>query len=584
MSNTEDNDGLTTKHLFESFRESTANLIERIEKESQKQSGQMNYLSLRHLVCCFLNSAFKIGQAKENLKKISHLETSLKLCSDAIDNTIYYHGNAFDVDYVPKYLVLRSGLQFLIDADSSFKAECESEDSYLHESIQLFDEGLKKWQQSNDYSGFYNITHSPEDLSLPDGVPQHHNWWLSGNHPTEEITKKCIRAISLEVTKMGEASDNLSSNDLDLILIGKTGHGKSSTGNSILRRADIFKPSYSMTSGTKEPHFEWSKFEGRTLQVVDSPGVLGTCEDEEGGITLVHEALQNTMMANPKGYHAFLVVLRFGARFTQRDRKTVEIFKGILGENFLKDYGIIVMTNGETFEQFFRIDAKPNLETFCAIQKGSFKCFLEECNNRIVVFSNLTQDENVKNRQVQQLIDMVDKLGNDGRRYTNEHFKRADEFYQQLLVSTSIPLLNKQVLQEQSLIMHEITAIEKVPEDKDKILNLQNILPRLERLLESLKEKDRGTCKLAALITNVNDAKMLVNDRLKFYTNIGTKKAKTELQSSLNLRESEIENERKRINQILNRKFFKWLLEAEKKFGYFILCATDITTVVSNFI
>ncbi|XP_059159891.1 uncharacterized protein LOC131943695 [Physella acuta] len=181
MSNTQENrDGLTTKNMFESFRESTANLIESIQKASQKQSGQINSLSLHHLVHCVLNSAFKIGKAKADFNKISHLERSLELCSDAIDNTIYYHGNAFDVDYVPKYLVLRSGLQFLIDADSSFKAECERVDSYLHESIQLFDEGLEKWKQNSDYSGFYNITHSTEDLNLPDGVPQHHNWWLSG--------------------------------------------------------------------------------------------------------------------------------------------------------------------------------------------------------------------------------------------------------------------------------------------------------------------------------------------------------------------------------------------------------------------
>lgn len=104
----------------------------------------------------------------------------MKTCSDEIDNTIYYHGNSFDLDYVPMYLVLRSGLQFIIDANPDFKAECEKDDSYLHESIHLLDEGLLQWKMNSDYSGFYNITHSPEEIHRPHGVPKHHNWWLEG--------------------------------------------------------------------------------------------------------------------------------------------------------------------------------------------------------------------------------------------------------------------------------------------------------------------------------------------------------------------------------------------------------------------
>ncbi|XP_059144326.1 GTPase IMAP family member 9-like [Physella acuta] len=374
------------------------------------------------------------------------------------------------------------------------------------------------------------------------------------------------------------------STDLDLILIGKSGNGKSSTGNSILRQANVFEPSYNMDSGTKIPQFEWSEFEGRTLQVVDSPGVMDTCEDEAEGITLVHEALQNAMLANPKGYHAFLVVLRFATRFTQEEQKTVKILKGILGENFLKDYGIIVMANGETFEQNCRKDKTLNLETFCADQRGPFKHILEECNNRIVVFSNLTQDENVKYRQVQQLIDMVDKLGNDGRRYTNEHFKRADEFYQHLLVSTSIPLLNKQVLKEQSLIMQAIIASEILPEQSEKIDSLENILPRLENLIKRLREKDRGTDKLKDFIANANNTKKLVNAGLELYKNTGSQQLTAHTLSTLNRQATQIECETKNLHKNMKKTFFEKVGVYVKKFGYFIIDSANIlATVLMNY-
>ncbi|XP_059144324.1 uncharacterized protein LOC131931515 [Physella acuta] len=375
---------------------------------------------------------------------------------------------------------------------------------------------------------------------------------------------------------MAEDSITSSCNDLDLILIGKSGNGKSSTGNSILRRENVFEPSFNMDSGTKIPQYEWSEFEGRVVQVVDSPGVLDTFEDEAGGITLVHDALQNAMLANPKGYHAFLVVLKFGNRFTVGEQQTVQILKGILGENFLKDYGIIVMTNGETYEQNCRKDKTLSLETFCADQKGPFKSILEECNNRIVIFSNLTQDENVKNRQVQQLIAMVDKLGNDGRRYTNEHFKRADKFYQHLLVSTLIPLLTKQILKEQSLIMQAIKAIETLPEQSEKIDSLENIMPRLEKLINSLKEKDKGTGKLVDFITNANDTKDLVNAFLQLYKSKGSKQATTEVLNSLNHQATQIECTRQNLHQKMKKSFFEKCRDFLKQFGPFIFGSAEI--------
>ncbi|XP_059144319.1 GTPase IMAP family member 9-like [Physella acuta] len=374
---------------------------------------------------------------------------------------------------------------------------------------------------------------------------------------------------------MARASIN-STTDLDIILIGKSGNGKSSTGNSILRRENIFEPSFNMDSVTKIPQFEWSEFEGRILQVIDSPGVLDTCEDEEGGITLVHNALQNAMLANPKGYHAFLVVLKFGNRFTIGEQQTVQILKGILGENFLKDYGIIVMANGETFEQNCRKDKTLSLKTFCADQRGPFKSILEECNNRIVVFSNLTQDENVKNRQVQQLIAMVDELENDGRRYTNEHFKRADKFYQHLLVSTSIPMLTKQTLKEQSLIMQAIKAIETLPEQSEKIDSLENILPRLEKLINSLKEKDRETGKLVDFITNANDTKDLVNALLQLYKSKSSKQATPEVLNSLNHQAIEIECTRQNLHQKMKKSFFEKFRDILKRFGPFIFGSAEI--------
>ncbi|XP_059144317.1 GTPase IMAP family member 9-like [Physella acuta] len=397
---------------------------------------------------------------------------------------------------------------------------------------------------------------------------------------------------------------------VDFIILGKTGNGKSSTGNSILRRGNIFKPSYYTTSGTKIPQFEWSKFEGRNLQVVDSPGVFDTCEDEAGGITMVHDALQNAMLANPKGYHAFLVVLKYATRFTGEEQKTVDILKGILGKNFLKDYGIIVMTNGDTFEHDCQNNKIQNLQRFCANQKGPFKSILEECNNRIIVFNNITQDEDVRYKQVKQLIDMVDKLKNHGQRYTHEHFNKADQFYQHFVVTSSIPIISKEVLKEQSLIMHAITTCEILMGESEKIETLKSLLPRLDSLMNSLKEKDKGTGALKDFITHANNTKRMIDARIDIYTDIlfklnslhkkagelkldefekNGKKNTTSVEESkvgeiesqeeqLKKQLMETEEDRRRLQWETTKYFFEGIGIVVKAFGSIIISSTDSVT------
>ncbi|XP_059162462.1 uncharacterized protein LOC131945868 [Physella acuta] len=359
---------------------------------------------------------------------------------------------------------------------------------------------------------------------------------------------------------MAQASVKPRSTGLDIILIGKSGNGKSSTGNSILRRGNIFKPSYSTSSGTKIPQFEWSKFDDRILQVVDSPGVLDSSEDEAGGITLVHKALQNAVLANPRGYHAFLIVIKFATRFTEDEQKTVKILKGILGETFLKNYGIVLMTNGDTFEFNCRKDKNFNLETFCAVQTGPFKNILEECNNRIVVFNNITQDEEVKHKQLKQLIDTIDQLKNHRRRYTNEHFNKADKFYQHFVATASIPIVTKEFLQEQSLIIHAITSCETLQDGQEKINSLSCLLPRLEALRDGLQEKDRGTGALRDFITNAEDTRRMIETRIKLYTDIMNKLNAIKKKSD-KLEQEEIEFNKKNKKSSVAENKIKEILE-----------------------
>ncbi|XP_059160669.1 uncharacterized protein LOC131944166 [Physella acuta] len=309
-----------------------------------------------------------------------------------------------------------------------------------------------------------------------------------------------------------DSKKNLSKKDLDIILIGKTGNGKSSSGNSILN-TESFEPSYGVTSKTKTPNFDWCSIDDRIIHVVDSPGVIDTgCSTQEGE-DLVKKALQSALLANPQGYHAFIVVIKFALRYTNEEQKAVEILKNILGNDFLQNFGIILMTNGDTFEYECRKNPNLNLELYCKEQKGAFQELLQECNSRIVIFNNLTDNDIIKINQVRELIKIIDELKTSGMRYTNEDFKRAEHIHDYIQNLPDSPCIRKDILKEYSLILQKVKKKESDKENdvdfyKEMSLQIEKFVVRLERdkkttdlhnklltnakfLLENVKQKEK---------------------------------------------------------------------------------------------
>lgn len=301
-----------------------------------------------------------------------------------------------------------------------------------------------------------------------------------------------------ENSQVNRVSSKKDYEEIRLVIIGKTGSGKSATGNTILGKPE-FDSTISGTSITQKcSHHIVERF-GRKIVIVDTPGIFDTKKTNEK----IQDEIYKCIGITSPGLHAFIFVINTASRYTEEEQRSVEHFVNYFGNEIYK-YIIVLFVRKDELD-----DNNVQLKDYIEKAPPILKQLIKKCGDRVCAFNNKARGRE-QDEQVQQLLQKISENieKNGGNWYTNEIYQEAEK---QINIKEEERLAKQEAEWEKQL-----QAIKKtIADDYNKNLTEERMkLNLLQKNLEELiKKQNKDNNRIADLQNQISLYEEMIKEK-----------------------------------------------------------------------